>query len=65
MTCRHWCHAQIYILLHSGVHYRLKIWGRYGLKKKEINTFAEYRCIILFKSDRKNIYNVTKDFYFK
>ncbi len=32
---------------------------------KEINTFIYQGCIKLIKSDDKDIYNVTKDFYFK
>ncbi len=31
---------------------------------KDINTFIQQGCIKLIKSDSKDIYNVTKDFYF-
>ncbi len=33
--------------------------------KEKITTFIQRRCIKLIKSDSKDIYNVTKDFYFK
>jgi len=32
---------------------------------KEINTFIQEGCIQLIKSDSKDIYNVTKAFYFR
>jgi len=32
---------------------------------KEINTFIQQGCIQFIKSDSKEMYNVTKDFYFK
>ncbi len=32
---------------------------------KDMNAFAQQGCIKLIKSDSKNIYNVTKDLYFK
>ncbi len=32
---------------------------------KEITAVIQWRCVQFIKSDRKNIYNVTKDFYFK
>ncbi len=38
------------------------LWGG-GLL--EINTFIQQGSFKLFKSDDKNIYNVTKDFYFR
>ncbi len=31
----------------------------------EINIFIQQRCIKFIKSDSKDIYNLTKDFYFK
>ncbi len=32
---------------------------------KEMNTFIQPGCIKLIKSDSEDIYNITKDFYFK
>jgi len=32
---------------------------------KAVNTFIQQGCFKLIKSDNKDIYNVTRDFYFK
>ncbi len=32
---------------------------------KETNTFFQQECIILIKTDSKDLHNVTKDLYFK
>ncbi len=37
--------------------------GVFGREKKK--TFIQQACIKMIKSDIKNIYNITKDFYFK
>ncbi len=41
---------------------------KFGVSKiilKEMSTFIHQGCIKLIKSDSKDVYNVTKDFYFK
>ncbi len=44
----------------------LTVYCIYGIKYlfKESDTFIQQGCITLIKSDSKDIYNVTKDFYF-
>ncbi len=34
-------------------------------RKKDINTFIQWECFVVIKSDSEDIYNVMKDFYFK
>jgi len=53
-------------------HYSNKVTGIYELSLCKIadtgspgKVFTKNICIKLFKSDKKDIYNVTKDFYFK
>jgi len=38
--------------------------GKFSFEE-EINTFIEQGCIKLFESESKDIYNVSKYFYFK
>ncbi len=45
------------------IQYSSKVWGQSFLR--EINTFIQQGCIKLIKNDSKEIYNVTKYFYFK
>ncbi len=50
------------------IHYHSKVWENNDFKwKKErkIHICILQECIQLIKSDSKDIYNVTKDFYFK
>ncbi len=37
----------------------------FGIRKVFLNTLIHQGCIKLIKSDSKDIYNGTKDFYFK
>ncbi len=52
------------------IYYRSKGQGQEGFfsffgKKWKINTFIQQGCIKLIKSDGKDMYNVTKAFYFR
>ncbi len=56
--------SQIAYLHH---HLKLRSANYFILKKflEEINDFIQQGCIKLIKSDSKDMYNVTKDCYFK
>jgi len=51
---------------HTGLFYHSQVWNQLILIYflKEMNAFTQQGCITFIKSDSKDIYNVSKDFYF-
>ncbi len=56
-------HKHMYYLIYTTVPF--KSLGYLFFFGKEINTFIQQRCINLIKSDSKDIYCITKEFYYK
>ncbi len=61
----YWGFSQLSISLRNSNRKRLYYHSNFGVKFLEIKTFIQAGYFKLIKSDIKNIYDATKDLYFK